>query len=99
MEYRAKQVIIDSGLSEERIAILENNKLVEIYIERLEDRKIIGNIYRAKVMNVLPGIEAAFVDIGTDRNAFLHLDDVLQSFGRKASKDTDINKLIKVGQK
>ncbi|NLL61387.1 MAG: Rne/Rng family ribonuclease [Candidatus Atribacteria bacterium] len=98
MEYRAKQVIIDSGLSEERIAILENNKLVEIYIERLEDRKIIGNIYRAKVMNVLPGIEAAFVDIGTDRNAFLHLDDVLQSFGRKASKDTDINKLIKVGQ-
>lgn len=83
MEYRAKQVIIDSGLSEERIAILENNKLVEIYIERLEDRKIIGNIYRAKVMNVLPGIEAAFVDIGTDRNAFLHLDDVLQSFGQR----------------
>lgn len=98
MEYRAKQVIIDSGLSEERIAILENNKLVEIYIERLEDKKIIGNIYKGRVMNVLPGIEAAFIDIGIDRNAFLHLNDVLQAFGRKDGKNADVNKLIKVGQ-
>jgi ribonuclease G len=98
MEYRAKQVIIDSSLSEKRIAILENNKLVEIYIERLEEKKIIGNIYKGKVMNVLPGIEAAFIDIGIDRNAFLHLNDVIQSFGKKNDKDVDINKLIKVGQ-
>lgn len=98
MEYRAKQVIIDSGLCEERIAILENNKLVEIYIERLEEKKIIGNIYKGKIMNILPGIEAAFVDIGTDRNAFLHLNDVIQSFGFQNDKDTDIKKLIKTGQ-
>ncbi len=98
MEYLAKQVIIDSGLSEERVAILENNKLVEIYIERLEDRKIIGNIYKGKIMNVLPGIEAAFVDIGIDRNAFLHLDDVVQSFGRQNGKASDVKDLIKVGQ-
>ncbi len=98
MEYLAKQVIIDSGLSEERVAILENNKLIEIYIERLEDRKIIGNIYKGKIMNVLPGIEAAFVDIGIDRNAFLHLDDVVQSLGRQNGKDSDVKDLIKVGQ-
>jgi len=98
MEYKAKQVIIDSGLSEERVAILDNNKLVEIHIERLEDRKIIGNIYKGKVMNVLPGIEAAFVNIGIDRNAFLHLNDVLQSFGRQNSKPADVKDLIKVGQ-
>lgn len=98
MEYRAKQVIIDCGLSEERIAILENNKLVEIYIERLEDKKIIGNIYKGKVMNILPGIEAAFVDIGIDRNAFLHLNDVIQSSNRKNEKDIDVDKLIKIGQ-
>ncbi len=98
MNYKAKQVIIDSGLSEERVAILENNKLVEIHIERLEDRKIIGNIYKGKVMNVLTGIEAAFIDIGIDRNAFLHLNDVVQSFGHKNGKDSDVKDLIKVGQ-
>lgn len=100
MEHVSKQVIIDSGLCEERIAILENNKLVEIYIERMEDRKIIGNIYKGKVMNVLLGIEAAFIDIGIDRNAFLHLDDVVQSFSRKSGKDKNVNvkDLIKIGQ-
>src|SRR6056297_451971 len=98
MKYKAKQVIIDSGLSEERVAILENNKLVEIHIERLEDRKIIGNIYKGKVMNVLPGIEAAFVDIGIDKNAFLHLSDLEQSPGNQNGKSVDVKDLIKVGQ-
>jgi len=98
MKYKAKQVIIDSGLSEERVAILENNKLVEIHIERLEDRKIIGNIYKGKVMNVLPGIEAAFVDIGIDRNAFLHLSDLEKSLGNQNGKSVDVKDLIKVGQ-
>ncbi|MDD2352430.1 MAG: Rne/Rng family ribonuclease [Atribacterota bacterium] len=98
MEIKGKQVIIDSGLSEERVAILENNKLVEIHIERLEDRKIIGNIYKGKVKNVLPGIEAAFIDIGIDRNAFLHLNDLEQSGTTNNDKKIDVNELIKVGQ-
>jgi ribonuclease G len=98
MQYKGKQVIIDSGLSEERVAILENNKLVEIHIERLEDRKIIGNIYKGKVMNVLPGIEAAFIDIGIDRNAFLHLNDLEQSFGNQNGKSAEVKDMIKVGQ-
>lgn len=98
MQYKGKQVIIDSGLSEERVAILENNKLVEIHIERLEDRKIIGNIYKGKVMNVLPGIEAAFIDIGIDRNAFLHLNDLEHSFGNQNGKSVEVKDMIKVGQ-
>lgn len=69
-----KRVIIDMGLSEERVAVIEDGRLVEIHIERIEDDKIVGNIYKGKVTNVLPGIEAAFVDIGIEKNAFLHVD-------------------------
>ena len=98
MQYISKQVIIDSGLSEERVAILENNKLVEIYIERLEDRKIIGNIYKGKVMNVLPGIEAAFVDIGIERNAFLYVDDLTQEGVRQKKNTAENKELIKAGE-
>ena len=68
-----KKVIIDIGLTEERAAIIEEGRLVEIHIERIEDDKIVGNIYKGKVINVLPGIEAAFIDIGIEKNAFLHI--------------------------
>ncbi|HBY56356.1 MAG TPA: ribonuclease G [Candidatus Atribacteria bacterium] len=68
-----KKVIIDIGLTEERAAIIEEERLVEIHIERIEDDKIVGNIYKGKVINVLPGIEAAFIDIGIEKNAFLHI--------------------------
>ena len=67
-----KRVIIDAGLTDERVAVIEAGRLVEIHIERIEDDKIVGNIYKGKVTNVLPGIEAAFVDIGIEKNAFLH---------------------------
>ncbi|OGD16514.1 hypothetical protein A2V47_00990 [Candidatus Atribacteria bacterium RBG_19FT_COMBO_35_14] len=69
-----KRVIIDMGLTEERVAVIEAGRLVEIHIERIEDDKIVGYIYKGKVTNVLPGIEAAFVDIGIEKNAFLHID-------------------------
>ncbi|GAG56620.1 unnamed protein product [marine sediment metagenome] len=69
-----KRVIIDVVLTEERVAVIEAGRLVEIHIERIEDDKIVGNIYKGKVTNVLPGIEAAFVDIGIEKNAFLHID-------------------------
>jgi len=76
-----KKVIIDVGLTEERVAVIEVGRLVEIHIERIEDDKIVGNIYKGRVTNVLPGIEAAFVDIGIEKNAFLHID--------KATDDQD----------
>jgi len=90
-----KRVIIDVGLTEERVAVIEAGRLVEIHIERIEDDKIVGNIYKGKVTNVLPGIEAAFVDIGIEKNAFLHVDQNVDD------QDEDIEKVLdktKVGQ-
>ncbi len=67
-------ILISSDPWENRVAILEDEKLVEFYVEREE--KIIGSIYKGKVQNVLPGMGASFVDIGLGRNAFLYVDDI-----------------------
>ncbi|HTU69241.1 MAG TPA: Rne/Rng family ribonuclease [Candidatus Baltobacteraceae bacterium] len=68
------EILISSDPWENRVAILENGTLAELYIEREE--KVIGSIYKGKVQNVLPGMGAAFVDIGLGRNAFLYVDDI-----------------------
>ncbi len=68
------EILISSDPWENRVAILENGTLAELYIEREE--RVIGSIYKGKVQNVLPGMGAAFVDIGLGRNAFLYVDDI-----------------------
>ena len=68
------EILISSDPWENRVAILEDGQLAEIYFEREE--KVIGSIYKGKVMNVLPGMGASFVDIGLGRNAFLYVDDI-----------------------
>jgi len=100
-----KRVIIDVGLTEERVAVIEAGRLVEIHIERIEDDKIVGNIYKGKVTNVLPGIEAAFIDIGIEKNAFLHVDNTLDDKDNDIEVVTEANPVsqavldkIKVGQ-
>ncbi len=70
-------IVINADFGETRVAIIENGIIVELLLERREDRSIIGNIYRAKVTRVLPKLQAAFVDIGLDRSAFLHGSDLL----------------------
>jgi ribonuclease G len=76
----------------------------EMYIERRGSRSIVGNIYKGKVDNVLPGLEAAFVDIGLDKNGFLHVDDIVMPGvevarrGRTGSKGAKISQLLKPGQ-
>ncbi len=70
----SNEILISSDPWENRVAILENGGLAELYIEREE--KVIGSIYKGKVQNVLPGMGAAFVDIGLGRNAFLYVDDI-----------------------
>jgi len=82
-----KKVIIDVELTEERVAIIEEGRLVEIHIERIEDDKIVGNIYKGKVSNVLPGIEAAFLDIGIERNVFLHINSTSDTEDSEEVKD------------
>ena len=66
-----KEIYINESLGETRIAILENGQLVEVYIEKQDKHRMVGNVYRGVVENVLPGMQAAFVDIGYDINAFL----------------------------
>jgi ribonuclease G len=68
------EILISSDPWENRVAILEDGSLAELYIEREE--RVIGSIYKGKVQNVLPGMGAAFVDIGLGRNAFLYVDDI-----------------------
>ena len=72
----SKKIIIDTHHDQTRVAFLEDNDLVELYIEGEDNRRIAGNIYRGRVANVLPGMQAAFVDIGLEKNAFLYIGDI-----------------------
>ncbi|NUQ70811.1 MAG: hypothetical protein HUU17_08315 [Chthonomonadales bacterium] len=71
----SKEIIVNVGDRETRIAVLENSRLSELQIERGE--RIVGSLYKGRVENVLPGMDAAFLDIGLGRNAFLHVGDLL----------------------
>lgn len=75
-----KEIIINATNEETRIAILEDSNLVELFVERPEYERMVGDIYKAKVSRVLPGMQAAFIDIGHDQNAFLHFSDVTESY-------------------
>ena len=72
----SKRIIIDVHNEQIRVAFLEEGDLVEIHIEDNEYQRVVGNIYRGKVTNVLPGMQAAFVDIGLAKNAFLYVGDI-----------------------
>ncbi len=71
------EIVINATPEETRVAILENGIPVEFYFDRERERGIIGNVYKGRVLKVLPGIQAAFVDIGTEKAAFLYVDDVM----------------------
>src|SRR3954447_22322667 len=81
----AKEMLINVSEGEEcRIALVEDGGLEELYMERTSATSHVGNIYKGRVTNVEPSIQAAFVDFGLGRNGFLHISDVLpQYFGRK----------------
>src|SRR5690242_18512606 len=73
-----KELIISTTPQETKIAILEDDELVEYYIERHRSQGIVGNIYKGKVTKVLPGMQSAFVDIGLERDAFLYVSDFFE---------------------
>ncbi len=75
----SKEIIINIGALDTRVALIDGGDLVEFFIERNNPQCTAGNIYRGRVSSVLPGIQAAFVDIGADRNAFLYVDDINNS--------------------
>lgn len=85
-----RKIIVNSGPSETRLALIENEELAEIHIERHCDRGIVGNIYLAKVKRVLPGMQAAFVDFGHDKAGFLYAGDVVDpEFTKRLADKTD----------
>ena len=72
-----KEMIISATSHETRVAILEDDQVVEVFIEREQSRGVVGNIYKGRVSKVLPGMQSAFVDIGLERDGFLYVSDVL----------------------
>ncbi|HEU4402309.1 MAG TPA: Rne/Rng family ribonuclease [Candidatus Polarisedimenticolia bacterium] len=71
-----REILVEGAAGETRIAVLEDDLLAEMTIERPGDRGVVGNIYKGRVHNVLPGMQSAFVDIGLERDAFLHVEDL-----------------------
>ena len=78
-----KEMLINVLQPEEcRIAILEDNVLEELYVERTSHESYVGNIYKGRIVNIEPSIQAAFVDFGVGRNGFLHVSDVEPAYYR-----------------
>ncbi len=104
-----KTILVSADRGETRVAVLESKTkggkrdVAELYIERRGRRSIVGNIYKGKVDNVLNGMEAAFVDIGLERNGFLHVDEIVLPNGKQAPKrgrgsGPKIGEMLKSGQ-
>ena len=72
----SSELLVNLGPRETRAALVENGALTEIHIERANKRGLVGNIYKGRVSRVLPGMQAAFMDIGLERTAFLHVSDI-----------------------
>src|SRR5689334_22648378 len=81
-----REIIINAGSNETRIALLEDKELVEVMVERPEAVRRGGDIYKGRVNAVLPGMQAAFVDLGREKSAFLHASDL--------QPDTDLDDLF-----
>ncbi len=93
----AREMLISHDSSETRVALLEDRELVELYIERPK-RSVVGNVYVGKVKDVLPGMQASFVDIGLEKNAFLYVDEVIAPEGVEGMPKRDIQSLLRPGQ-
>src|SRR6476620_4983771 len=87
-----KEMIISSNGHETRVAILEDDQLAELFVEREQNRGVVGNVYKGRVSKVLPGMQSSFVDIGLERDAFLYVTEVVntvEEFERLESGDED----------
>ncbi|HHX10713.1 MAG TPA: Rne/Rng family ribonuclease [Firmicutes bacterium] len=101
----SREILISANTDETRVALVENGSVVEFYVEKPNSQKTAGSVYLGKVINVLPGMQAAFVDIGQEKNAFLYVDDAFlpDENGRGSSirnrkGRTSIKEIVKPGQ-
>ena len=93
-----RELLISVEVGEQRVAVVEDDKVAEAYLERPERRSIAGNIYKGTVDNVLPGMEAAFIEIGLEKNGFLYVDEVIAPELEGRSHGRKIQDLLSRGQ-
>jgi ribonuclease G len=84
-----KEMIVSCNSQETRVAILEDDHVAEVFIERERNRGVVGNLYKGRVSKVLPGMQCAFVDLGLERDGFLYVSDVVEAAEQFAGFDTD----------
>ncbi len=98
----SEEILINFGPTETRVALVENGVLQEVYIERAHSKGYVGNLYKGKVVRVLPGMQAAFVDIGQERAGFIHVAGInpLNEDGieERSNHEADIRNLLREGQ-
>ena len=88
------EIILNIHPLEKRLAILEDNKLVELVVQTKNKGNIIGNIYKGIVKDILPGMGAAFIDIGLERTAFLHYSDIVTDFFNHSDEESEDDNYI-----
>lgn len=105
-----KEIVVNSTNEETRIAIREDSRMVELFVEAPDHERMVGDIYKGKVSRVLPGMQAAFIDIGQEQNAFLHFSDVFPGYQeffkttqkektrRRNYRDFNVERELKKGQ-
>ncbi len=93
-----RELLVSVDIGEQRVAVLEDDQVAEVYLERPDRRSIAGNIYLGTVDNVLPGMEAAFVEIGLEKNGFLYVDEIVRPELEGKRHGVKIQDLISRGQ-
>ena len=102
----SEEILINVTPRETRVALVENGMLQEVHVERATRRGYVGNIYKGKVSRVMPGMQAAFVEVGLDRAAFLHASDIIRLHSPLIAENGDaaalpmpsISELVRDGQ-
>src|SRR6185295_1949654 len=87
-----KEMIVSSNGHETMVAILEDDLVAEVFVERERQRGVVGNVYKGRVSKVLPGMQSSFIDLGLERDGFLYVDDVIDTmdeFDKLAGDDDD----------
>src|ERR1700675_4696410 len=84
-----KEMIISSNGHETMVAILEDDLVAEIFVERERQRGVVGNVYKGRVSKVLPGMQSSFIDLGLERDGFLYVADVLEAAEQLAQLESD----------
>ncbi|SMF54250.1 RNAse G [Alteromonadaceae bacterium Bs31] len=98
----SEEILVNFGPTETRAALVENGVLQEVFVERARTKGFVGNIYKGKVVRVLPGMQAAFVDIGQERAGFIHVSDIVttntEGVESRGNGEADIREYLREGQ-